>query len=176
MTWILFFTFSIFSGLYIPFLPFRRHLLLFPSIRCESLLTLLLLLGLYFSFFAAQSFLNALFNLVYSSFWKLTPISLFARPGSAMDGLLSIKICSFLSRFRISLTNSSWDVEQFLLRSTSLRLLIMSGISLFSINLLRLIFLHALLVELNLSFQTGALEWFYKITQVASFDSRQGAP
>ena len=41
-----FFTFSISSGLCIPFLPSRRHPLLFPYIRWESLSTLLLPSGL----------------------------------------------------------------------------------------------------------------------------------
>ena len=36
LAWISFFTFSIFPGLYIPFLPFRKHFL-FPFIRWESL-------------------------------------------------------------------------------------------------------------------------------------------
>ena len=41
----------------------------------------------------------------------------------------------------------------------------------FSTNLFRLASLLALLVGLNLSFLTGALPWFIKITKVASFES-----
>ena len=48
---------------------------------------------------ASQSFLNASFYSVYSSFWNLIPFSLPARPVSALDGLHSIKVCSFLDGF-----------------------------------------------------------------------------
>ena len=54
-----FFTFSIFPGLCIPFLPSGRHLLLFPSTRWESPSTLLLPSGLSLSPLAYQSCLNA---------------------------------------------------------------------------------------------------------------------
>ena len=55
--------------------------------------------------------------------------------------------------------------------SISLKLLTLSGIPLFSTNLFRLASLLALLVGLNLSFLTGALAWFFKITKAVSFES-----
>ena len=51
-----FFTSPIFPGLHIPFLPSRRHLLLFPSIRWKSLLTLLHPSGLFFSLCVSKLF------------------------------------------------------------------------------------------------------------------------
>ena len=72
----------------IPFLPSGRHLPLFPYTRWESLSTLLLPSGLFFSSSACQSFLNALFYSVYSSIWNLILFSLPVRPVSALDGLL----------------------------------------------------------------------------------------
>ena len=50
---------------------------------------------------AYQSFLNASFYPVYSSFWSLIPFSLPVRPVSALDGLHLIKFCTFLSPFRV---------------------------------------------------------------------------
>ena len=88
LAWIFFFTSSISAGLRIPFLPSRRHLLLFSSTRWESLSTLLLPSGLSISPPAYQSCLNASFYPVYSSFWNLIRFSLLARPVSALDGLL----------------------------------------------------------------------------------------
>ena len=66
----------------IPFFPFEKHLLLFPSTTWENLWTLLLPSGLSLSSPSSQSFLNASFYPVYSSFWNLIPFSLPARPGS----------------------------------------------------------------------------------------------
>ena len=54
---------------------------------------------------------------------------------------------------------------------TSLKLLTLSGIPPFSINLCRLASLLALLVGFNLSFLIGTLAWFIKITQVVLFES-----
>ena len=54
----------------------------------KSLSTLLLPSGLFLSPPAYQSFLNASFYPVYSSFWNLISFSLPARPVSALDGLL----------------------------------------------------------------------------------------
>ena len=82
------FTFSIFSGLCIPFLPSGRHLLLFPYTKWESLSTLLLPSGLSLSPPTYLSFLNASFYLAYSSFWNLFPFSLPARSVSVLDGRL----------------------------------------------------------------------------------------
>ena len=76
-----------------------------PITRWESLSTLLLPSGLSLSPSASQSFLNASFYAVYSSFWNLIPFFLPARPVSALDGLLWIKFCIFLSPFRMGLTN-----------------------------------------------------------------------
>ena len=166
-----FFTSSISPGLCIPFLPSGRHLLLFPSTRWESLSTLLLPSGLSLSPPAYQSFLNASFYPVYSSFWNLIPFSFPARPVSALDGLLSIKFCSFLSLFWMDLTNQSRALGRFSLLSISLKLLTLSGILPFSTNLFRLASLLALLVGLNLSFLTGAFVCFFKITKAAPFES-----
>ena len=61
---------------------------------------------------------------------------------------------------------------RFLVFLSSLRLSIVSGISFFLTNLFRLAAApFALLVKLNLSFLTGTLEWFFKITKVVSFES-----
>ena len=92
------------------------------------------------------------------------------RQVSALDGLLLIKFCTFLSPFRMGLTNPGGALGQFSL-SISLKLLTLSGIPLFSTNSFRLASLLALLVGLNLSFLTGALVWFIKITIVAPFES-----
>ena len=120
---------------------------------------------------ASQSFLNASFYPVHSSFWNLIPFSLPDRPVSALDGLHSIKFCSFLSQFRMGLTNSGRALGRSSLLSISRKLLTLSGIPLFSTNSFWLASLLALLVELNLSFLIGALVWFFKITKVAPFES-----
>ena len=60
---------------------------------------------------------------------------------------------------------------RFSLLSISLKLLTLSGIPPFSTNSFRLASLLALLVGLNLSFLTGALVWFIKITKAAPFES-----
>ena len=132
--WIFFFTFSIFPGLRIPFLPSGRHLPLFPSTRWESLSTLLLSSGLSLSPLASQSFLNASFYPVYSSFWNLIPFFLPVRPVSALDGLHLIKFCSFLSPFRMGLANPGRALGRSCLLSISLKLLTLSGIPPFSTN------------------------------------------
>ena len=104
-----------------------------------------------------KSFLNASFYLVYSSFWNLIPFSLPARPVSAVDGLHSIKFCSFLSPFRMGLTNPGRALGRPLLLLISLKLLTLFGTPPFSTNSFWLAFLLALLVGLNLSFLIGAL-------------------
>ena len=71
----------------------------------------------------------------------------------------------------MGLTNPGRALEQSSLLSISLKLLTRSGIPLFSTNLFRLTSLLALLVRLNLSFLTGALVWFFKITKAATFKS-----
>ena len=58
----------------------------------------------------------------------------------------------------------------------SRRLLTLSGIPPFSINSSRLASILALLVGLNLSFLTGALVCFFKITKSRSFRVRRGVP
>ena len=125
--------------------------------------------GLFLSPPASQSFSNASFHLVLS-FWNHAPLSLPTRPVSALDALLLIKFCSFLSPIWMGLTNPSLALERFLLRSTSLRPLTLSGISPFSTNLFWLASLLALLVGLNLSFLIGMPVWFIKITKVAPFN------
>ena len=166
-----FFTSSIFPRLHIPFLPSGRHLLLFPYTRWENLSILLLPSGLSLSPPAYQSCLNASFYPVFSSFWNLIPFSLPARPASALDGLHLIKFCTFLSPFRMGLTNPGWALGRASLLSISPKLLTLSGIPLFSTNLFRLASLLTLLVGLNLSFLIGALAWFIKITKVVPFET-----
>ena len=146
---------------------------MFPFTRWENLSTLLLPSGLSLSPPADKSFLNASFYLVSSSFWNLVSFSLPARPVYALDVLNLIKFCSFLSPFRMSLTNPGVALGQSCLQSIILKLLTLSGIPPFSTNLFRLASLLALLVGLNLSFLTGALVWFIKSR---SFRVRRGVP
>ena len=63
-----------------------------------------------------------------SSFWNLIPFSLPARSVSALDGLQSIKFCTFLSPFRMGLTNPGRALGRSCLLSISLKLLTLSGI------------------------------------------------
>ena len=70
-----------------------------PIHKMESLSTLLLSSSLSLSPHAYESFLNASFYPVYSSFWNLILFSLPARSVSALDGLHLIKFCTFLSPF-----------------------------------------------------------------------------
>ena len=120
---------------------------------------------------AYQSCLNASFYSVFSFFWNLIPFFLPARPVSALDGLHSIKFCTFLSPFRMGLTNPDRALGRSCLLSISLKLLTLSGIPPFSTNSFRLASFLALLVGLNLFFLTGALVWFFKITKAAPFES-----
>ena len=136
----------------------------------QSLSTLLLPSGLSLSPPAYQSFMNASFYPVFSSFWNLIPFFLPFRPVSALDGLHSIKFCSFLSPFRMGLTNPGRALRQSLLL-TSRKLLTLSGIPPFSTNSCRLASRLALFVGLNLSFLIGVLAWFIKITKVVPFES-----
>ena len=78
---------------------------------------------------------------------------------------------TFLSPFRMGLTNPGLDLRRFLLLSASRKLSTLSGIPPISTNSFWLASLFALLVGLNLSFLIGALAWFFKITRVASFES-----
>ena len=71
----------------------------------------------------------------------------------------------------MSLTSPGRALRRFSLLSISLKLLTLSGIRLFSINLFWLASFFALLVGLNLSFLIGALAWFFKITKAAHFKS-----
>ena len=150
--------------------PSGRHLLLFPYTRWENLSTFLLPYGLSLSPPAYQSCLNASFYPVFSSFWNLIPFFLPARPVSALDGLLSIKFFTFLSPFRMGLTNPGRALGRSCLLLISLKLLTLSGIPPFSTNSFRLASLLALLVGLNLSFLTGAPVWFIKITKAVPFE------
>ena len=99
------------------------------------------------------------------------PFFLPARPVSALDGLHSIKFCTFLSPFRMGLTNPGRALGRSSLISISRKLLTLSGIPPFSTNLFRLASLLALLVGLNLSFLISALAWSFKITKVVPFES-----
>ena len=85
---IFFFTFSIYPGFCIPFLPSGRHLPLFLYTIWENLSILLLPSGLSLSPPTSQSCLNASFYPVYFSFRNLIPFSLPARPVSFLDSLL----------------------------------------------------------------------------------------
>ena len=114
---------------------------------------------------------NASFYPVFSSFWNLIPFSLPVRPVSALDGVHLIKFCTFLSPFRMGLTNPGRALGRSCLLSISLKLLTLSGIPPFSTNSFQLASLFALLVGLNLSFLIGALLWFIKITKVVPFES-----
>ena len=120
---------------------------------------------------AYQSCLNAPYYPVFSFFWNLIPFFLPVRPVSALDGLHLIKFCTFLSPFRMGLTNPGRALGRSCLLSISLKLLTLSGTPPFSTNLFRLASLLALLVGLNLSFLTGALVWFIKITKAVPFES-----
>ena len=142
-----------------------------PIHKMGNLSTLLLPSGLSLSPPAYQSFLNASYYPVFSFFWNLIPFFLPARPVSALDGLHLIKFCTFLSPFRMGLTNPGRALGRSCLLSISLKLLTLSGIPPFSTNLFRLASLLALLVGLNLSFLTGALLWFFKITKAVPFES-----
>ena len=97
----------------------------------------------------------------------LSPRQAGFRPGR----LHSIKFCTFLSPFRMGLTNPGRALGRSCLLSISLKLLTQSGIPPFFINSFRLASLLALLVGLNLSFLIGALLWFVKITKAAPFES-----
>ena len=151
----------------------------FPSIwKTSSIIPIhkmgkLLLLpsGLSLSPPASQSCLNASFYPVYSSFWNLIPFSFPARPVSTLDGLHLIKFCSFLSPFWMGLTNPGRALGRFCLLSISPNLSTLSGIPPFSTNSFRLASRLALLDGLNLSFVTGALLWFIKITKAVPLES-----
>ena len=71
----------------------------------------------------------------------------------------------------MGLTNPGRALGRSCLLSISLKLLTLSDIPFFSTNLFRLASFLALLVGLNLSFLTGALVWFIKITKVLPFES-----
>ena len=71
----------------------------------------------------------------------------------------------------MGLTNPGRALGRFCLLTISLKLMTLSGIPPFSKNLFRLASLLVLLVRLNLSFLTGTLVWFFKITKVVSFES-----
>ena len=79
-------------------------------------------------------------------FRNLKPSSFPARPVFAVDGLHLIKFCSFLSPFRMGLTNPGRALGRSCLLLISPKLLTLSGILLFSMNSFRLASLHALLV------------------------------
>ena len=91
--------------------------------------------------------------------------------GFPLDGLHLIKFCTFISPFRMGLTNPGRALGRSCLLLISLKLLTLSGIPPFSTNLFRLASLLALLVGLNLSFPIGALLWFFKITKAVPFES-----
>ena len=97
----------------------------------------------------------------------LSPRQAVFRPGwSTLDQIL------YLSQSISDGFNKPMPGSRTILSTTiSLKLSTLSGILLFSTNLFRLASLLALLVGLNLSFLTGALVWFIKITKAAPFES-----
>ena len=113
---------------------------------------------------ATHSFLNASFYRVYSSFWSLIPFSFPAWPVSALDGLLWIKFCFFLSPFRMGLTNLSPALGRFLLLSVSPKLTTQSRFRPFPQTYFS--WPPSLLCSLDsiFSFIIGALAWFFQIT------------
>ena len=106
-----------------------------------------------------------------ASFWSLISFSLPARLVFALYGLLLIKFYIFLSPSRMGLTKVSQPLGRFLQLSIFPKLLTLSGIPPFSINLFRLASLLALLISLNLSFLISAPAWFFKIKKVDPFES-----
>ena len=78
---------------------------------------------------------------------------------------------TFLSLYRMGLTNPGQALGRFSLLLISPTLLVLSGMPLFSITSFRLASLLTLLVGLNLSFLIGALAWFIKFTKVVPFES-----
>ena len=71
----------------------------------------------------------------------------------------------------MGLTNPGWALERFSQLLISVKLSTLSGIPPFFTNSFRLASLLALLVGLNISFLTGVLVWFFKITKVVPFKS-----
>ena len=90
---------------------------------------------------------------------------------SVLDGLHLIKFCTFLSPFRMVLTNPGRALGRSCLLSISPKLLTLSGIQPVSTNSFRLASLHALLDGLNRFFQISALVWSIKITKAVPFES-----
>ena len=90
---------------------------------------------------------------------------------SVLDGLHLIKFCTFLSPFRMVLTNPGRALGRSCLLSISPKLLTLSGILPVSTNSFRLASLHALLDGLNRFSQISAPVWSIKITTVAPFES-----
>ena len=182
VAWIFSYTFSIFSGHCIPFLPSGRHLPLFPSTRWENLFTLLLPSGLSLSPPVSQSFLNASLYLAYYFFWSLISFSLPARPVSVLDDLLSIKFCSFLSPFQTGLTNPGWALEILATINYSKAFDSLSDTPLLFTNLFWVASVLALFIALlvtsllNLSLLIGVLARFFEITKSCSVRVRRGVP
>ena len=81
------------------------------------------------------------------------------------------QFCTFLSPFRMGLTNPGRALGRSCLLSIFPKLLTLSGIPLFSTSSFRLAFLLALLVGLKLFFLTGAFAWFIKITKAVPIES-----
>ena len=114
-----------------------------PIYKIEKLLsTFVLASGLSLSHPVSQCFLIASFYLIYSSLWSLTPSFSPARLVSALDDLCSIKFCF-----------CSWCGVPFFLQTY-------------------LGWPPSLLCSIDLIFLFGyALAWFFKITEIASFES-----
>ena len=143
----------------------------FPSIWKTSSIIPINKMEKFFDSPASQSFLNASFYPVCSSFWNLIPFSLPATLVSALDHLHLIKFCCFLSPLQMGSTNPGRALGRFSLLLIFVKLSTLSGILPFTINSFQLTYLLALLVGLDLSFLIGMLAWFIKITKVAPFKS-----
>ena len=165
-------SFLIFPGLFVHLLPSERHLLIFSFIKWESLSTILVHSCLSLSSPASQRFLNVSFYRVHSSSWSLIPFSL-PLDWFAPWMVYPRSILYLCGQFRMGLTHSSRVLRQFLVQSISLKLSTLSSTPVFDVNLFQQASHLALLVEINLSFLTGALARFSKITKVSSFESAE---
>ena len=119
--------------------------------------------------------MTASFYPVYSSFSNLIPFSLPTRPVSALDGLHLIKFCTFLSSFRMGLTNPGRALGRSSLLMISLKLSTVSGIPPFSTNSSRLA--PSLLCCLNSIFLSDRRACVvYQNHKSHSFRVRRGVP
>ena len=159
LAWVFFFTSSIFPGLCIPFISFWKTSSIIPIHKMGKPLD-----SPVSKLFERIILSRLLFFLESDSI--LSPCQAGFRPGrSTLDQIL------YLSRSISDGYNRALGRSP--LPLISLKLLTLSGIPPFSINLFRVASLLALLVGLDLSFLIGALLWFIKITKVVPFESAE---